>query len=361
VRRHLISDVPLGVFMSGGVDSPLVAGTAARLADVPLRAFTIAVPEWDADEGPVAERLAGPLRLEHRTRAMTAPSPEELTALAGAQHEPINDLSMLPTMAVSEFARSEVTVALSGDGGDELFFGYTRPWATDAHRWIWRLPHPARRVAVGVLSRTGRLRYRAMLHADPGAYYRAMHRAASEDVLTALAPGLHPPSADVFEHAGGLGRASLGAFGRSVDFRVQLTRILSKVDMASMHHSLEVRVPLLDPDVIATSLRIDPAWTLAQDRTKPVLRSLLERLVPPGSVPESKLGFTVPLSRWLREPLAPLVDDTLCGGDLWPTGVFDADAVRRTWEDHRTGRGERTIALWGLLCLQWWGRRMRSC
>jgi asparagine synthase (glutamine-hydrolysing) len=360
VRRHLISDVPLGVFMSGGVDSPLVAGTAAKVADRPLHAFTIAVPEWDSDEGPVAERLAGPLGLVHRMRAMTAPSPEALSELQIAQHEPVNDLSMLPTMAVSELARSEVTVALSGDGGDELFFGYLRPWAVDHHRWLWRLPRRARRVPVGLLSRAGRLRFRATLHGDPGAYYRAMHRSALDDVLTAMVPGLPAPDASPFAAPAGRGRGELATFGRAVDVQVQLNRILTKVDMASMHHSLEVRVPLLDPDVIATSLRIDPSWTLAQDRTKPVLRTLLDRLVPPASVPAPKLGFSVPLADWLRGPLAPAVEDTL-GEELWPSGVFDPAAVRRTWDQHRRGEEQRTIVLWGLLCLQWWGRRVRSC
>jgi len=357
VRRHLVADVPLGVFLSGGVDSPLVAGTAARLVGGPLHAFTVAVPEWDSDEGPVAARLAGHLGLVHRTTAMGAPSPEEVHTLAAAQHEPVNDLSMLPTMVVSGLARREVTVALSGDGGDELFFGYLRPWATDANRGLWRLPRPARRVGVGVLSRLGHLRYRAVLHADPAAYYRAMHRSAAEDVLQALAPGLAPPGIERFGRPAGLGRRALASFGRAVDARVQLTRILAKVDMASMHHSLEVRVPLLDPDVIATSLRIDPAWTLAQDRTKPVLRTLLDRLVPPGAVPEEKRGFSVPLGAWLRGPLAELVEDTFAG-DLWPSGALDPAAVRACWADHCAGREDRTLVLWGLLCLQWWGRLM---
>jgi asparagine synthase (glutamine-hydrolysing) len=357
VRRHLVSDVPVGVFLSAGVDSPLVAGTAARVADRPMRSFTIGVPGWEGDEGPAAEALAGPLGLEHRTRSVGPPSTGEVHDLLAALHEPVNDLSILPTLSVSRFARTEVTVALSGDGGDELFFGYARPWATDAHRLLWRLPRPARRVPVGVLSRTGRLRYRATLHQDPGAYYRAMHRSTDEPTLAAVAPGLEgAPEPDPFRYPGRLDRRTLATFGRSIDAEVQLNRILTKVDMASMQHSLEVRVPLLDPDVIATSLRIDPAWTMAQPRTKPVLRTLLDRLVPSGLVPEQKRGFTVPLADWLSGPLSPLVEDTLAG-DLWPTGVFDADAVQRCWQEHRTGR-QRTILLWGVLVLQWWGARV---
>ena len=356
VRRHLVSDVPLGVFLSAGVDSPLVAGTAARVVDHPLRSFTIGVPGWEGDEGPEAAALAGPLGLEHRGRSLGPPTGAEVNDLIAALHEPVNDFSILPTLAVSQLARTEVTVALSGDGGDELFFGYSRPWAIDAHRLLWRLPRRSRRVPVGALSRTGRLRYRATLHQDPGAYYRAMHRSADEATLAAIAPALGRPSGpDPFRFPGGLDRRSLAAYGRSMDAEVQLNRILSKVDMASMHHSLEVRVPLLDPDVIATSLRIDPAWTLAQPRTKPVLRTLLDRLLPDGSVPERKRGFTVPLEDWLRGPLAPLVDDTL-RGDLWPAGAFDPDAVRRCWQQHRSGQ-QHTILLWGVLVLQWWGTR----
>jgi asparagine synthase (glutamine-hydrolysing) len=279
--------------------------------------------------------------------------------VVAALHEPVNDLSLLPTLAVSRFARTEVTVALSGDGGDELFFGYLRPWAADAHRLVWRLPRRARRLPVGLLSRMGRLRYRATLHADPAAYYRAMHRSADDRLLSAIAPGLDGAGLDLVAPTG-LARREVAAFGRRVDIDVQLNRILSKVDMASMHHSLEVRVPLLDPDVIATSLRIDPAWTLDQDRTKPVLRSLLDRLVPTAMVEPGKLGFSVPLGEWLSGPLAPVVQDTLVAGDLWPAGVFDPAVVRRTWDQHRSGERQQTILLWGLLVLQWWGSRMTA-
>ena len=357
VRRHLVSDVPLGVFLSGGVDSPLVAGRAVAVSGRPLQSFTIAVPGWEGDEGDDAAALGGLLGLDHRSRDLTAP-PATVDVVA-ALHEPVNDLSLLPTLAVSALAREQVTVALSGDGGDELFYGYERPWALDAHRALWRLPRRARRVPVGVLSRTGRLRYRAVLHRDPGAYYRAMHRSAPEDLLADLLPGLAPPAEDGFEHDGRLDRRALAEFGRSKDVDVQLNRVLTKVDAASMHHSLEVRVPLLDPEVIATSLRIDPAWTLAQQRTKPVLRTLLDRMVPPGSVPTPKRGFTVPLAEWLRGPLAPEVEGALFDGPLWPDGVFDAGVLRRAWDEHRAGE-QHTILLWGVLVLQWWAQRVRS-
>ena len=357
VRRHLVSDVPVGVFLSGGVDSPLVAGTANRIADEPLRSFTMAVPSWESDGGPAAARLADALGLDHREQVLGPPGPEDLADVVAALHEPVNDLSILPTLAVSAFARREVTVALSGDGGDELFFGYLRPWATDAHRALWRLPRRLRRVPVGLLSRSGRLRYRAVLHADPAAYHRAMHRSGPEPVLDALAPALAGLAPDPIGPHRGLGRRDLAVLSRAADVDVQLHRVLAKVDAASMHHSLEVRVPLLDPDVIATSLRIDPAWTLAQDRTKPVLRTLLDRLVPPGTALDQKLGFSVPLGDWLAGPLVPVVHDTLLGDDLWPAGVFDRDEVARLWREHRAG-DQHTVLLWGLLVLQWWGTRM---
>jgi asparagine synthase (glutamine-hydrolysing) len=119
-----------------------------------------------------------------------------------------------------------------------------------------------------------------------------------------------------------------------------------------------VRVPLLDPDVIATSLRIDPAWTLAQDRSKPVLRTLLDRMVPPGSVPAAKRGFTVPLTDWLAGPLAPDVEAALFERPLWPAGALDVDVLRRAWDEHRRGE-QHTILLWGVLVLQWWADRVR--
>lgn len=359
VRRHLVSDVPVGAFLSSGIDSPLVAGTATRLATEPLRSFTVSVAGWAGDEGPGAARLAGLLGLDHREGPMPEATAEDLADVVAALHEPVNDLSLLPTMAVSRFARREVTVALSGDGGDELFFGYARPWSVDAHRWLWRLPRWARRAPMGVLSRAGRLRTWAALHQDPVAYYAAMHRAADLSAVDAVAPDLVGRAPSPFRPLTGLGRRALADFGRSADVDVQLNRILTKVDTASMHHSLEVRVPLLDPDVIATSLRIDPAWTLSQPATKPVLRTLLGRLVPASATLETKRGFTIPLAEWLRIGMAPVVEETLLGGELWPSGVFDRDAIGRVWAEHREGR-PRTILLWGLLSLQWWARRVSA-
>jgi len=335
-----------------------VAGTAARLVDTPLRSFTVTVPGWEADEGPVAADLAATLGLTHHDRPMPAPDLTFLDEVVAALGRPVNDLSILPTLVVSRLAREQVAVALSGDGGDELFFGYPRPWSVDHHRWLWRLPRGTRRLPLGLLSRAGRVRHRAVLHADPGAYYAAMHRSGPEADLVALAPGRPRPHPAALAWVPPPTRRRLAEFGRTADTEIQLGRVLEKVDQASMHHSLEVRVPLLDPDVVAVSRRIDPAWTLDQDRTKPVLRSLLDRLVGPGRVPAAKRGFSVPLGDWLRGPWAERVADDLAG-DLWPAGVVDPAAVRATWAAHRVGE-DRTILLWGVLVLHWWGARMAA-
>jgi asparagine synthase (glutamine-hydrolysing) len=128
------------------------------------------------------------------------------------------------------------------------------------------------------------------------------------------------------------------------------------VDMASMHHSLEVRVPLLDREVVDVSLRVDPFDCMRNGQRKAVLRDLLARYVPPDSIPKQKLGFAVPLADWMRGALRPLVEDTLFGGALYPAGVFDPSGVRDYWDDHVSGRRDLKWGLWTLLTLQWWAR-----
>jgi len=360
VRRQRIADVPLGVFLSGGVDSPLVTSVARRQTGPELKAFTIGNPGWKQDESAAAAEYGRRLDVDLRVHPVSGE--EALAAIdevRAAQHEPFADFSIVPTLLVSRFAREEVTVSLSGDGGDELFFGYERPRSLLRDGELFRFPRPVR-MAAWALGRAGAgpRRSDAVVHRDPGAYYLDVNARISADDAARLAPHAPPPPADFalyrFERFRGL--RDLAGFSRYAEFYGQLQRGLKKVDMASMRCSLEVRVPLLDREVIDLSLRIDPFDSLRNGTRKAPLRDLLARAVPRESIQKEKRGFAVPLGDWLRGPLKPLVEETLLDGDLYPSGFFDRAAVRRYWESHLSGERDRKWGLWTLMALQWWAR-----
>lgn len=363
VARQRVADVPVGVFLSGGVDSPLLTAVARRQTDSSLKAFTISSPGWAQDESETARTYVRYLDVDHRVHPV---SEEELLAAVDevmlAQHEPFADFSMIPTLLVSRHARREMTVALSGDGGDELFFGYERPLSLLRNGRDFRWPWPAR-ILLYAAARygLGPRRSDVILSRTPGHYYFEVNCRLRAADLRQIAPGLDrfPEDFELYGFEGYRGIRHLAAYSRWVEFYGQLQRGLKKVDMASMHHSLEVRVPLLDRDVIAIALRMDPFESMRNGMRKAPLRDLLARFVPAEVIPKPKRGFAVPLGDWLRGPLQPLVEQTLFDGPLFPDGVFDPAGLRRYWEEHRRGERDHKWGLWGLLALQWWIRTHR--
>lgn len=358
VRRHRIADVPLGVFLSGGIDSPLVTALARRQTDASLKAFTISSPGWWQDEGPDALRYAKELDVDYHELRLTE---DDVLAVIDdvmeAQHEPFADFSIIPTLIVSKFARSELTVALSGDGGDELFFGYERPLSLlrDGRffRWPWSVR--AALYAAGKYG-FGPKRSDVIVAPSPGDYYFGVNSRLNDTDLARIAPNLPglPDDFDLYKSRDYQGEKGLADYSRRVEFYGQMQRCLKKVDMASMHHSLEVRVPLLDREVIETSLRIDPFYCMQDGQRKVPLRRLLERYVPADIIPKRKRGFAVPLAEWLRGPLRPIVEETLFSGDLIRSGIFYADGLQAYWKDHMEARRDNKWGLWTLLALQWW-------
>ncbi len=360
VRRQRIADVPLGVFLSGGVDSPLVTSIARRQTGPDLKAFTIGNPGWKQDESAAATEFGGRLDVDLRVHPISGE--EALAAIdevRAAQHEPFGDFSILPTFLVSRFAREEVTVSLSGDGGDELFFGYERPRSLLKDGELFRWPRLVR-MGAWALGRAGvgPRRSDAVVHPDPGAYYLDVNARVAEEEAALLAPAAPSPPSDfeLYRFGRFRGLRDLAGFSRYAEFYGQLQRGLKKVDMASMRCSLEVRVPLLDREVIDLSLRIDPFDCLRNGTRKAPLRDLLGRAVPPESIPKDKRGFAVPLADWLRGPLRPLAEQTLLDGELYPAGFFDRAAVERYWRGHVSGEADRKWGLWTLMALQWWAR-----
>ena len=360
VRRQRIADVPVGVFLSGGVDSPLVAAVARQQCGRELKTFTIGVNGWKHDEASDARRYAELLDVTHRLLPI---SEQEVLALvdeaARAQTEPFADYSMLPTMLVSRFARSEVVVALSGDGGDELFFGYERPFSLGRNGLDFRYPRWLRRGLylggrLGVLPK----RSGAIVHDSPGDYYFAVNSRFGEDFLRQLPPSVArlPKHFRLYEFRTRVDGRSLANFSRRVEFYGQLQRVLRKVDMASMHYSLEVRVPLLDREVIEASLAYDGAEELKSGKRKRALRRLLARHVGEDAIPEAKRGFGAPLGQWLRGALRERVEEELLGREGWVAPLLGRRVVETMWGEHLKGQRDHKWALYSLLALEWWKR-----
>lgn len=371
VERHRLSDVPLGVFLSGGVDSPLVAAFAAEQArkeGMPLPAFILANPGWGQDEGPAARAYGEALGLSPR---VTDFGPEEtlsaLDDLIAAQTEPFADFSLLPALLLSRLARREVKVVLSGDGGDELFYGYERPLSLlrDGAAFAW--PRPIRRwlYAAGRLG-LARRRGDTILFPTPGDYYLAVNSRFPEADLRALAPNLPGLPADFAIYRGeatGDWR-SLLRFARRAEIAGQLQRGLKKLDMASMFHGLEARVPLLDLELAELAGAIDPLAHLTPEggpagelERKSLLRGLLSRKVPAELLPRRKLGFSVPLAELLRTVLRPRAEAALFDSELLPAGLFDRRRVAALWRAHQEGQVDAKWPLWAILALQWHLRR----
>lgn len=358
VRRQRIADVPLGVYLSGGVDSPLVTAVARKQTGSDLKAFTISNPGWWQDESDDAKTYARHLDINHRLWAASGQSAlTNIQEVMAAQHEPFADFSILPTLQISRFARQEVTVALSGDGGDELFFGYERPLSLLRNGTDFRFPWLMRLAlyAAGKY-KLGSKRSDVIVFRTPGHYYFDVNCRIKDDDLQLFAPELTtlPTDFNLYAFDGYQGPHHLANYSREVEFYGQLQRGLKKVDMASMHHSLEVRVPLLDREVIEVSLRIDPFDCMRNGTRKAMLRDTLAQHVPAEAIPKPKRGFAVPLGDWLRGPLQPLVEETLFNAPLIPNGIFDRRGLRHYWEDHLSGKRDRKWGLWTLLALQWW-------
>ena len=360
IRRQRISDVPLGVFLSGGVDSPLVTAVARKQTDSSLKAFTIGNPGWWQDEAQAATAYAKHLDIDHRIHNISGIDAHQMIqAVAQVQHEPFGDYSILPTLLVSEAARTELTVALSGDGGDELFWGYERPLSLLRNGTDFRLPWLLRIGMYGAGKYgLGPKRSSVIVSKTPGHYYFGVNSRLRKKDLQKIAPDLNsiPHDFHLYDFDSYRGPRHLANYSRYVEYYGQLQRGLKKVDMASMYHSLEVRVPLLDRKVIEVSLRLDPFDAMRNGNRKAHLRDLLTDFVPSESIPTPKRGFAVPLGDWLKKPLRPIIEDYLFDSDLYPTGVFDQNAIKAYCEEHFSDRRSNKWGIWTLLSLQMWAR-----
>jgi asparagine synthase (glutamine-hydrolysing) len=273
--------------------------------------------------------------------------------------EPFGDYSAFPTMLVSRLAREHVTVALAGDGGDELFFGYPRMWSMRQWRRLFALPPLARRGIRKALSPFAQVRPpEGTTLGSIGRMFENMHSEFGGARLGEVAPGLGQPPADfrLYELNGMPGADALAQWTRRVEIQGHLEKTLMKVDRASMHESLEVRVPLLDHDLVKVALGLAPEACMNGKLGKLPLRRELASLMPEGLISLPKSGFGVPMGDWLRVGLADRFQERVLEKPVLFGGAFDPGVVQEIVNKHRAGE-DWTQQLWNLLSLQEWADR----
>jgi asparagine synthase (glutamine-hydrolysing) len=377
VRIRLISDVPLGAFLSGGVDSTAVVEAMSRLSGAPVVTTSVGFAERRFSELPHARAVALALGTDHHEVMVKPKAAEVLPRLVWHLDEPLADSSALPTYYVARAAREQVTVALSGDGGDEVFAGYQRRYGLN--RWESRLrravPGWARRGLLGPLGRIypkadwlpRALRARYFLQnlgtTFERAYFADLSLFRAEDrrqLLTrdfrATLTGADPFAAFArhFERVRGLDPLSQLLY---VDLKTWLANdILVKVDRMSMACSLEVRAPLLDHKVIEFAATVPPDLKYRGRVSKYLLKRHLEGRVPRSALHRPKQGFEIPVAAWLRGELRPLGEDVLLSARAAGRGYLDPRRVRALWDRHQSGIGDHSAQLWALLVLELWHR-----
>lgn len=376
VRQQMLADVPLGAFLSGGVDSSLVVAKMVEVSEAPVRTFSIGFENPDFDEAPYARAVAAELGTIHTQKYVSEDdllaSVPELPFVGG---EPFADPSLLPTLLVCALAREQVTVALSGDGADELFAGYDRyplslrvegiprllrrkiglgvgilegiaPWATIEARAKGDR-NPGRHKWDLTSSRMRMLR-KALVGATPEERYHGLLQSPFGGENAQEGPGQvdHSRSWPSVSHLDAMLLDDLQ--GYLVD------DILVKVDRAAMHVSLETRMPFLDHRVVEAAWTLPDRMLIRDGRRKWVLREILKRYVPPSLTDRPKAGFGVPLAAWLRGPLRPWAEELLSEGRLAEHGLLEVAAVRRLWDDHVVRGVDRSRELWPVLMFQGW-------
>lgn len=377
VKRQMLSDVPLGAFLSGGIDSSLVVSLMQSQSQVPVQTFTVGFQEKAYDESGYARAVAHHLGTEHHELVLSDLDVIGVVPkLAEIYDEPFADSSQIPTFLVSRLARRQVIVSLSGDAGDELFCGYGRYfWAPKIWRRVGPLPSALRRQfgavlgsspdeLLGMLSRLMRMKQSgAQIHRVAGHMrYAKSVQDVFERMLSAW-PDDTPLS--IKQHLQPLPwhRGNAPKIFSSDDVGLMMSKdlcaylpddILCKVDRASMSVSLETRVPFLDVPVLEAAMAIPTSIKVFDSRGKWILRELLERFVPRSLTDRPKVGFGVPLGTWLRGPLKPWAANLLSRSALLKSGKLDLEIIEATWTEHLEGRADNSERLWPVLMFQDW-------
>ena len=374
VRDQLMADVPVGAFLSGGVDSSAVVALMTKVAPRRVRTFTIGFAESGMDEAPYAKAVAAHLGTEHHELYVTADHALALVPdLPRIYDEPFADSSQIPTTLLSRFTRDSVTVALSGDAGDELFCGYNRYLVS---RRLWEraatIPPPLRRgigralgaIPPGTADAIGRLPLLpkiSMLGSKLHKLGRMLQTPLDVDAIYRAASQEWPDGLPVLGGAASSARVlpTLAATPEEAMMHWDASAylpddILVKVDRASMAASLETRVPFLDHRVVEQAWRTPLEYKKRDGQGKWMLRQILYAHVPRALIERPKAGFAVPIGSWLRGPLRKWADSFLSDAALARQSMLDGDAIARRWRQHLAGTHDWTASLWGILMFRAW-------
>jgi asparagine synthase (glutamine-hydrolysing) len=367
VRIRMIADVPLGAFLSGGIDSSSIVASMALQSTEPVKTFSIGFEEAEFNELPYAREIAKQYKTDHHELIVRPDSVGLISQLAHHLDEPFADTAVIPTFLVSEFAAQHVKVVLTGDGGDELFAGYESFFDIQKLSGFDRIPQVARRALSSVAdmlpySTYGKNRLRVI--SRPSALDRYFEHIYTPFMLRRelLNPEWMLPA-----DAGFLARSfpdCLLAEGTEVlsqalyfEATAKLTGdMLVKVDRMSMAHSIEVRCPLLDHELAELSATIPTSWKMRDGQGKAILIDALGDRLPASLRHRKKMGFGVPLSHWFRGPLRDFLHDHLLGERFTGRGIASPAFVRHLIEEHQSGRRDNSGTLWALLMLELWFR-----
>lgn len=390
VAEQNVADVPLGVFLSGGVDSSIIAALSAKCRNQPIRSFSVAFDDVAFDESPQAEAFARTLGADHTTIRVGFNAWETLQELSTAYDEPLADNSALPTWLLSRETARHVKVVLSGDGGDELALGYDRYRAIAlADRLRRNIPAPllqflsgplARRIPASSLAKTRGRRIRALLQSLGGTDLQLLSKwlllwdepsrlplyqpQTLEKLISESSSTAHSsdPSAIIQGSMALASRRSLVRRSQAVDVAPSgyLTGdLMFKVDIATMAHSLECRSPFLDHRLAEFAARLPDHYLIDSitGKGKKLFAKACSDILPAEIIKRRKMGFAAPVDRWLRGPLAEKLSTTLLGSDSRICGYLDPNAIRRTIDSHQSGQADHAYRLWSLLILELWLKR----
>jgi len=378
VKRRMVADVPLGAFLSGGIDSSTVVALMQAQSDSPIKSFSIGFSEEGYDEAKHAALVAKHLKTEHHELYLQAKDAQSIIPdIPNWFDEPFADVSQIPTFLVSRMAREHVVVSLSGDGGDELFAGYNRYLLGNS---LWQriklMPYWLRKIGASSIralqpqrwdQMSGLLpaRFRPRLMGDK-AYKLAdlMMLPSNQDFYRSLVSHWDKPEQVVL---GGMEGKTYPWVGCDIAFKDFIEEmqyldtltylpddILTKVDRASMAVSLEARVPLLDHRVIEFAWSLPSQMKIRDNQGKWLLRKVLDRYVPRELIDRPKMGFGVPIDQWLRGPLREWAEDLLSYNRLKNDGLLNPEIIRQRWSEHLSNQRNWQYSLWGVLMFQAW-------
>ncbi len=372
VRIRLVAEVPLGAFLSGGVDSSAVVAMMAELDDKPVQTSTISFGDPAYNEASHADQVAKLFATEHRVRQVEPDDFDLIDKLIGVYDEPYADSSAMPTYRLCESAREQVTVALSGDGGDENLAGYRRyRWHMYEEMARAHIPGPIRRPLFGFLGSVypkadwapkifrAKSTFQGCARDSINGYFHTISLLPDNLRQRLFSPELKRElqgyqAIEVFrEHAARAPTDAPLSLVQYLDFKTYLPGdILTKVDRASMAHSLEVRVPILDHELVEWISSLPPSFKLHHREGKYIFKKGLEKHLPKDILYRPKMGFAVPLARWFREDLRERVRESILGPSLAESGLFDTAYLKRLVDEHQSGLRDHSAPIWSLLMFE---------